>query len=94
LFLDKYLTDYFTNPPDLVALRKEPHSRRDIMAALERPGCADALGNLIPAMDISEAMRRARKWNERLDSEEAERKSKEAEKRTARRMAARPASPK
>jgi hypothetical protein len=92
LFLDKFLRDYFTTPPDLVQLRKEPYSRRNIMAALERPGCAEALGTLIPALDTREALRRAREWSEQLDSEEAERKSRESERRAAKRTAAKLAS--
>ena len=86
LFLDKFLRDYFAEPPDLVQLRKKPYPRRDIMAALKRPGCAEALGKLIPALDIREAKRRAQEWSEERDSEETARKSKEAERRAAKRM--------
>ena len=78
----------FTKPPDLVQLRKKPYPRRDIMAALARPGCAEALGKLIPALDVREAMRRAREWNEERDKEETARKLKEAGRRARKRMAA------
>jgi hypothetical protein len=87
LFLETFLRDYFTDPPDLGYLRKKPSSRRDIMTTLEQPGCAEALSKLIPELPIKDAMRRVREWSEEQDSKEAERKLKEAGKRAAKRAA-------
>ena len=93
VFLDKFLADYFTNRPDLAELRKKPYPRLDIMAALAQPACAEALGKLIPALDLTAAMQRAREWAEAQDSADAEKKSKAAAKRAVKRMALQAAQP-
>lgn len=87
LFLNTFLRDYFTQPPDLAQLRLRPYSRREIMATLEQPSCTAALGELIPALNLAEAATRVRAWNEELDSKESEQKATAAAKRRAKRVA-------
>jgi hypothetical protein len=87
LFLDTFLRDYFTNPPDLVELRKKPCSRRNVWRHLSGQA-APTHWEAHRGTAHRGAVRRAREWSEREDRKEAERKSKQAERKAANRMAA------
>jgi hypothetical protein len=93
LFLDTFLTTYFTSPPDLALLRSNPYRRSDIMACIQQQGCLSALQRTIPNLNMKEAVSRVQEWNTKLEEQEAEKRrsdtAKRAEKRAERNAAKR-----
>jgi hypothetical protein len=85
LFLDTFLTRYFTTPPDLDALRKKPYSRDEVVGWIERNECVTDLHHLIPTLDHTMAAARVREWAEEEDAKDAQKKAKEKERRATKR---------